>query len=244
MQASASTWIYNAALKIAPILVPDMPTKGQWVPYHGKLAFLDDPGLHHIVKSHGVDAPTEAELGRRAASIIISIRDPRDAIASLMLYQSVNFKHALMEVERAAITCAGFVRDPRALVLRYEARFTEDPATIDRIAGVFGRALPRPDRDRIFEGSRRENVEKLIRNLEQLPSAERDGEDIYDSNTQWHKMHAGRTGEVGKWRRTLSEGQIARIEARLFDWMRSFDYTPTRPPGLVARLMNLGRGAA
>ena len=44
--------------------------------------------------------------------------------------------------------------------------------------------------------------------------------------------------------RTLSEGQIARIEARLFDWMRSFDYTPTRSPGLVARLINLGRGAA
>ena len=243
MQASASTWIYNAALKIAPILTPDVPSRGRYVPYRGKLGFLDDAGLH-IVKSHGVDASTEAELGKRATSIIISVRDPRDAVASLMLYHSANFKQALMEVERAAATCARFATDPRATVLRYETRFTEDPATIDRIAVIFGHELPRHDRDRIFEESRRENVEKLISNLERLPSAERAGEDLYDSNTQWHKLHAGRTGEVGKWRRALSQGQIARIEARLFDWMGTFDYTPTRSPGLVARLMNLARGAA
>jgi hypothetical protein len=243
MQASASTWIYNAALKIAPIRVADVPTRGRYVPYRGKLGFLDDPGLH-IIKSHGVDSPTEAELGKRATSIIISLRDPRDAIASLMLYHSENFKQALMEVERAAATCARFAADQRAIVLRYETRFTEDPATIDRIAGIFGRELPPDDRDRIFEESRRENVEKLIDNLEQLPSARRAGDDLYDSATQWHKLHAGRTGEVGKWRRTLSEGQIARIEARLFDWMGSFNYTTTRPPGLVARLINRARRAA
>jgi Sulfotransferase domain len=243
MQASASTWIYNATLKIAPILVPDAPAKGRYVAYRGKLGFLDDPGLH-IVKSHGVDAPTEAELGKRATSIIISLRDPRDAIASLMLYHGENFKQASSEVERAAATCARFAADPRAIVLRYETRFTEDPATIDRIARIFGRELPRHDRDRIFEESRRENVEKLISNLEHLPSAERIGEDVYDSKTQWHKLHAGRTGEIGKWRRTLSEGQIARIEARLFDWMSGFDYPPTRSPGLVTRLMNLARRAA
>jgi hypothetical protein len=111
-----------------------------------------------------------------------------------------------------------------------ESRFTEDPATIDRIAGSIGRELPRHDRDRIFEESRRENVEKLISNLEQLPGARRAGEDLFDLDTQWHKLHAGRTGEVGKWRRTLSEGQIARIEARLHDRMANLDYKPTRSP--------------
>jgi len=244
MQASASTWIYNAALKIAPILVPDVPAQGRFVAYRGKLGFLDDPGLH-IVKSHGVDAPTEAELGKRATSIIISLRDPRDAVASLMLYHSENFKEALTEVERAAATCARFAADPRAIVLRYETRFTEDPATIDRIAGIFGRELPRQDRDLIFDESRRENVEKLISSFEQSSRAQpAGGEDFYDPDTQWHKLHIGRTGEIGKWRRTLSEGQIARIEARLSDCMGSFDYTPTRSPGLVTRLMNLGRRAA
>ena len=236
MQASASTWIYNAALKIAAILNSDVPTRGRYVPYRSKLGFLDDPGLH-MVKSHGVDGPTEAELGRRATSIIISVRDPRDAVASLMLYHKENFKQALRDVERAAATCTRFAGDPRAIVLRYESRFTEDPATIDRIAGSIGRELPRHDRDRIFEESRRENVEKLISNLEQLPGARRAGEDLFDLDTQWHKLHAGRTGEVGKWRRTLSEGQIARIEARLHDRMANLDYKPTRPPGLIARLM-------
>jgi Sulfotransferase domain len=243
MQASASTWIYNATLKIAAILNTDVPTKGRYVPYRGKLGFLDDPGLH-IVKSHGVDGPTEAELGRRATSIIISVRDPRDAVASLMLYHSQKFKEALRDVERAAATCARFAGDPRAIVLRYESRFTEDPATIDRLAAGFGRELPRHDRDRIFEESRRENVEKLISTLEQLPGSQRAGEDLFDLDTQWHKLHAGRTGEIGKWRRTLSEGQMTRIEARLYDWMGSLEYTPTRQPGLIARLMKLTQRAA
>jgi hypothetical protein len=244
MQASASTWIYNAVLKVAPILIPDTPAKGRFVAYHGKLGFLDEPGQLHIVKTHGVDAQTQLELGKRATSIIISIRDPRDVVASLLLYHDTNFKQALMEVERAAVTCANFALDPRAFVLRYETQFSEDPVTIDRIAGVFGCELPRHERDRVFAESRRENVEKLINNLDQLPSARRYGEDLFDSETQWHKLHVGRTGEIGKWRRTLSEGQIARIEARFFDWMRRFEYRPTRPPGLVARLMNLARRAA
>jgi hypothetical protein len=224
-----------------------VPSEGRFVGYHGKLAFPADLGKLHIIKTHGVNAATEAELRKRATSVIISIRDPRDVMASLLLYHDYNdtsFNQALTGVERAATTCAHLVTDPRAYVLRYETRFTEDPATIDQIACVFRRELPRHERDRIFEESRRENVEKHINSIEQLSSARRHGDDLFDSDTQWHKLHSGRTGEVGKWRRTLSEGQIARIEARLFDWMRRFDYTPIRRPSLVARLMTLARPVA
>ncbi|HEY6434293.1 MAG TPA: hypothetical protein VIZ17_20150 [Acetobacteraceae bacterium] len=242
MQASASTWIYNAALKIAPILAPDRPATGRFVAYHGKLAFLDEPNLLHIVKSHGVDAATADGLARHATSILISVRDPRDAVASLMLYHSQDFKHALTEVERAAYTCAQFMGDSRTSLLRYETRFTETPDTIDLIARAFHRPLPHEARDQIFNDSRRENVEKLINKLEQLPTARRAGDDLYDSETQWHKLHAGRTGEIGKWRHALNDAQIARIEARLFDWMQKFEYAPTRTPGLIAKLKNMARG--
>ncbi|HEX5326528.1 MAG TPA: sulfotransferase domain-containing protein [Acetobacteraceae bacterium] len=241
MQASASTWIYNVALKLAPILAPEVPAKGSFVGFRGRLGYLADERLLHIVKSHGVDAPTTAELERRAKSIVMSIRDPRDAVASLMLYHDEDFRQALTEVVRSAETCLRLAADQRTLLLRYETGFTDDPATIDRLAGSFGRPVPPAERDRIFAESRRGAIEKLIDQIEELPTAKRIGTDLLDSTTQWHRLHAGRTGEVGKWRRTLTDSQVGRIEARLQDWMAGFGYAPSRPPGLVARLMKLAR---
>jgi hypothetical protein len=59
-----------------------------------------------------------------------------------------------------------------------------------------------------------------------LPTAGRDARsgDVVDTNTQWHLHHAGRTGEIGRWRRLLPPDAVAVIEHRMDGWMRRFGY--------------------
>jgi hypothetical protein len=50
--------------------------------------------------------------------------------------------------------------------------------------------------------------------------------------THWHTHHAGRTGEIGRWRQMLTEEQVLEVERLLGDWMDRFCYSryAARPP--------------
>jgi hypothetical protein len=118
----------------------------------------------------------------------------------------------------------------RALVLKFEDRFFDDPATVERIATLFPAPLPSGEGRRIFEALRRESVEAFIARLESLPTTERSFDeatgqwDTYDEATGWHKHHAGRNAEIGRWQRELSEQQAATILRRMQPWMEKFGY--------------------
>lgn len=239
MQASASTWIYNVTLDLARLFISDQPVKGVFIPYRANLQQLQDPGAISVVKSHGVDASTEAGLSARARVIIVSVRDPRDCVASLVKYHNIPFGEAVQDVQQAALTCARFAKDKRSIFLRYESQFTEKPETIDQIAAVFGHRLTEDQRNHAFQNSRREAIEKLINDLEQRPTAQRIGNVIYDAERQWHKVHANRTGAIGKWRDIFTPRDIARIELRLAPWMREFGYLPGTKPKLIDRAADL-----
>jgi hypothetical protein len=231
MYGSASTWTFNVVQKLAAVLVPDRPVVPHFV--NESLADLDPAAGTLVVKSHAT--PRGEELARRARAIIITIRDPRDALASLMAHNLVPFDVALEVVEASALTCSRFAQHERATLLRFSDRFFDDPATISRIAATFGGTLLDADKARIFAETRREEVENLIARLEELPTAstyfnERTGhDDTVDEVTGWHKHHAGRKGEDGRWRRELSPQQVAAVEQRLWKWMERFGYPPEMP---------------
>ncbi len=226
MYASGSTWVFNAALEVAAVVVPSTPVVGRFVTRQDELDFLDDPARLPVVKSHDTDEAAAGELARRADTVLVSIRDPRDCVTSLMLYQHYGFDLALATIERTARFCARFASHPNAVLLRYEAGFIDDIATLDLIATNFGSALPEADRARIFAATRRAAIEAFIAKLETLPTALRhEGSgDVVDTATQWHAHHADRTGEIGRWRKLLTRPQVAVIEQRLQDWMAAFGY--------------------
>ncbi len=226
MYASGSTWVFNAAMKVAAVVVPRTPAVGRFVTRHDELAFLDDATRLPVVKSHDTDEVAAVALASRANSLLVSIRDPRDCITSLMLYQHYGFDLALATIERTTRFCARFVSHPNAKLLRYETAFIDDPATLDRIATSLGGSLAAVDRDRIFTETRRPAIEAHIARLDALPSAvrhERSG-DVVDMATLWHSHHAHRSGEIGRWRHMLTQRQIAVIEQDMRDWMATFGY--------------------
>jgi len=228
MFSSASTWTFNVVQAIALSLAPGKPPISAFLDVGDALPPQPAGGGTLIVKTHGT--AVARELGRQAEAIIVTIRDPRDAIVSLMRHNRLPFDIALRMTEVSAWTCTGFMRHPRSALFRFEDRFFDDPATVARIAALFPGTLPTGDQERIFESFRRDAVDAFIAMLDGRPATlsqfhEVTGQrDIYDAATGWHQHHAGRSGEVGRWRRDLSDVQIRTVEKRLRPWMEKVGY--------------------
>ena len=226
MRSSGSTWIFNVVRKIAELLHPDRQIVGPYVVRGVELPQLDTPGRYVIVKTHQTDDLAMAKLAEHANAICVSIRDPRDCVASLVRYHAMDFAAALAQVGQDAQYCLRIATHPRASLFRYEARFPDNPATVERIASTFGVVLRPVERDRIFAETRRPVIEAFIQQLDQLPRALRPApDDLVDPVTKWHRHHANRTGEIGRWNRELTARQVAQIVADLGDWMDSFGYS-------------------
>jgi hypothetical protein len=214
LYASASTWVFNAIREVAGPGAKTYFSSGQL----NIAAFA--PGLVHIVKTHEVDdAATEATLKARADRIIVTIRDPRDAVASLMQYHGHEFERALAHVNNAFRLCAAMATDKRALVMPYENKFFEAPATILTLAAHCGLALAPGQAERVFNALRREAVEQHISALPTLPGVliDRNSGDMLDPKTHWHTHHKGRTGQMGRWKGFLSPEQVQAVQTKLAD---------------------------
>ncbi len=223
---SASTWIYNVVLKVAECLMPERTLA---LGYAGPRWRFRSPPSVRVIKSHWMPAIPAAMTAARSQAIFLSVRDPRDSVVSLMQHHDASFASALQRLDASARFCARYAAHPRSLLLRYEDGFADDPATIDLVASRFGETLCSRDRERIVAETRRDAVEKLIAQLSELPDGRGTG-DRFDPATQWHQHHAGRTGEVGRWRRELSAAQIAEIDRRLGSWMANFGYASALDP--------------
>jgi len=230
MYASGSTWLFNAVLKLAETVAPDMPRETRFVAYAHDVGTLARARRLLLVKSHETDAPAEAALAAAADLILVSIRDPLDVVASVMQYQKKPFDEALDLTEKSALQCARFAGDPRALVLRYEAGFVDDPATLDRLAARLGAVLPADEGSRLFAVTRRREVERHIAGMARKSGVliNKESGDLLDPQTHWHSHHANRTGEVGRWRRALTGDQVAEVQARLARWLADTFYPSRR----------------
>jgi hypothetical protein len=227
MYASASTWVYNVALKVADHS-DGPPPLGRYVTGAGELAGLPLDRLP-VLKTHDVDPAGTALLDAKARAILLSVRDPRDAVASLMLYMRHPFAQALQRIEVSARYLARWRTDPRTLLLRYEDGFAERAETVASVAARMDRSLPAQAVAAIQAQMSRAAIEAFVGTIASLPTALRDPAtgNVVDTITQWHSHHAGRTGEVGRWRRLLKPAQAAAIETRLGDWMAAFGYPPS-----------------
>jgi hypothetical protein len=225
MYASGSTWAYN----VMRALVTAQSAAGvtaRFANTAADLAGMGDAAKDHVIKTHDLPDDAAALLHAAKPRVVVTIRDPRDAVASLMTYQHYPFQLALDATARSARFVTAVAERTGALLLRYESGFPDELATVDRIAAAIGIPPDPAAHEAAFASFRRDAVERFIGGLESLPQAHHDPRsgDVFDPETQWHKHHAGRTGEVGRWRGKLMIGQPAAIEAALAGWMDRHGY--------------------
>jgi hypothetical protein len=156
------------------------------------------------------------------------VREPRDAIASLLERFGHGFESALRETARQSARIAELARSEDMIVYRYERGFCDRMETVREIAAALGIRVNKAARERIFRSLTREAVKQKIDKLEKRGSfGEKPNADSFDPRTHWHPGHVG-NGRVGKYKKILSPAQQKQVLAATRDYCRRFGYLPRR----------------
>jgi hypothetical protein len=225
VHGSASTWIFNVARELMQAALGAEAVAACYANNIGELlAERRALGRHLVCKVHswpGLDV--FAHLTR--ASVILTVRDPRDAVVSLMQRFGTPFD----------ISCRGIANDCRQAawaaaaghpVLRYEDRFFESPAAVWLVGRHLALPVAAEEAARIFAAYRTEAVRAFAATVAQLPPDRLGGDGksmVLDRVTQIHRTHIG-DGRVGKWREHLDDGQQRDLNRFFAPFLKRFGY--------------------
>jgi len=229
---SASTWLYNA---VHALLAADRGEAG----VHRQFADSPDAlpaqpdGRALVLKSHAPTGGMRWLVARGGGKAIITLRDPRDGAASVVGRFGLDYPTVAGRVARSAATLPLLAASSLPLlVLRYEDGFAARRETLDRVAGFLGLAPPPGLLDALFARLTPDAVRAEIdRMLEVGAFGPAPDSNSHDGVTHWHPGHVG-DGEVGKFARILTEGQVGDIIRRTRAYQDAFGYPmpPLAPP--------------
>lgn len=254
MFSSGSTWLYNIVYELIAHKSKDLRIARFYAETLN--SFPEDAWDHDyiVVKNHHPDTALIELAAERNAPILLTVRDPKDAAASLM----TRFLHpanvAAQHVINSARRLIEIRPDQIKLLLHYEDQFTRDVNTIHRISECLQIELSDEDARAIFEKFTPQRVQESIARLEEegvfQPGLSRAAQ--HDPATHWHPGHIG-DGRIGKFETLLSEQQQIRISHETNAYARTFDYPVTwaeidalqaTQGGLIALLKRAGHDAS
>ena len=223
---SASTWVFNVLRELS--IAHHGADRVHAIFSDSTQSVLGDPRArdrHLVWKLHRADESWPVLAALSQARVVLTIRDPRDAIVSIMQRFGVGLAAACADVvvslQRVAEgSAAGHPG------LRYEDGFFARPETIGALAGYFGWTVDDAAQARIFERYTTERVREFGMQLDTLPAGRlrRIGDwTCFDAVTQIHRRHIG-DQRVGKWRQHFDAAEQAAINRRLAPYLRAFHY--------------------
>lgn len=224
LYGSGSTWAFNAIrlmLEATPGLAP------VHAGFADALAEMPEPEAAPgsvVIKTHRPDRAMRMFARATAAPVVLTIRDPRDAIVSMMQRFRTEFSAMRPGIVASAHLVIGLAAQRPTLVLRYEDGFTRSEATLHRIGAFLGL---RPDAERIAAIAAALTPEQVAADIAAMSAEGRFGATpdplVADPVTQWHPGHVG-DGRMDKWRAHLAPGDAAALMAEIGPYCRTFRY--------------------
>ena len=224
LYGSASTWAFNAIRLLLEAAPGAAPVHGGFA---DQLAELPEPQATPgsvVIKTHRPDRAMRLFARATAAPVVLTVRDPRDAIVSMMQRFGVSFADQRPHIVASAHLVVALASQRPRLVLRYEDGFSRSEETVRRIAGFLGLRVPP---ERIGEIAASLMPDRVAADLAGMAKAGAFGETpdplAADPVTQWHHGHVG-DGRSGKWREVLRAEDAAGLCAELEFFCRGFGY--------------------
>ena len=224
MFSSGSTWAFNVVVqllcrahpssRVVPVCADDFGVEQEAVTINADWL---------VFKTHMPSAAMRmlSRLGR--FPIILSIRDPRDAVASLMQRFSIPFDRAF-EMVVACSSALIRLTDLPHILLRYEDGFTETEKSIADIAQYLGMQLPIEQEGGVFAALTPSAVRATIADLQARDAIVGvEPANAFDPETLWHPGHVG-DRRIGKWKELLTAAQAARVRYASKDFCSAFGY--------------------
>lgn len=237
LYGSGSTWCYNVARDLMAVPAgaasPGAAVLGLYA--DDLTEAVETALLGHvpcIIKCH-VLSPGLRVLARMTdAPVLLSLRDPRDCVVSMMERFGWPFEKALGNVARSARSALDWLRTDPALILRYEDGFTGDPSSIGRIAAHLGQPADALRDAAFIHNMDRNQVAARIEARFGTGVLPAQAENKSDPLSHWHPGHVG-DGIIGKFASRLKPEEIALVEQSTWRLMRRFGYAARSPVGLA-----------
>jgi len=179
---------------------------------------------HVVVKSHHAGIDLLQACGRSGGDVFLTIRDPRDCVASQLTQFKMRFQDACAVVTASCTAALAIATLPRVLLLRYEDRFMDNMRLLDAVNHRYGLNLSRARRESIFASLRRETVAAGIESHFSAYETEQWREQplyFHDPARRWHPFHVG-DGRVRKYLEVLSAGEAEQVVSANRDFMKRF----------------------
>lgn len=220
MYSSGSTWVFNV---MKQLLEEDGPVSA----FYGEVVdenFERQRSDRCLIKCHGPHVSMRVLASAVKAPIMLTVRDPRDAVTSFMQRFGRSFDETLQMVSLGGLMICELADRCDPLIFEYSDHFTDRIGTVEAIASRMRLQTNAAQRRRVFESLTSVAVKNYIGRLvseRALDAADPVGS--VDAPTQWHPGHVG-DGKVGKFKDFLSPEQIretARVTAK---YCRQFGY--------------------
>lgn len=224
LYGSASTWAYNAIRLLLEEAPPLRPVQGGFADALAQLPEPTDPPGSLVIKTHRPDAAMRLFARATAAPVVLTVRDPRDALVSMMQRFGVTAAEMHGGIVASAHLLLALGAQRPVLVLRYEDGFSRSAESVHRIAAFLGLRVA-PDRLGAIAASLM--PDRVAADIAAMAAAGSFGATpdprIAESVTQWHVGHVG-DGRSDKWRGVLAEEEAARLMAETEPFCRTFGY--------------------
>jgi len=226
LPGSASTWVFNIALYLLGKTRRSLVTvylDDNFADLQAALKASEQQVDYVVLKSHKADVTLFDFLSTHPSGCVLSVRDPRDCIVSLIERFEFSFEGALLALQRSCESLLMYQALGTPL-LRYEDEFYRSLETIQALKDYLG-VTERIDLEMAQRLHTPAAVERLIGTFAALPPGRirKYGKDEYDLISHWHRNHFG-DGASGKWRARLTEEQGLRASRVLAQALTRWGY--------------------
>jgi hypothetical protein len=229
LYSSGSTWVFNVVREIWLAEVDAATTasafKSLCLDTEAELPLDTFEARRITLKTHIPSDMSSDELLRLIAvcrgPVILTVRDPRDAIVSAMRRFRVSFDVALGAIALNAQAILQLAGLREVSVLRYEDGAIGSPGIFDHITSLLGATLRPGLREKILSSLAPDAVRSTIDRL--CASGVITNARPWDPETHWHFDHIG-DGRVGKYVGELSHAQQSLVKSRTAAFCKRFGY--------------------
>lgn len=225
LHGSASTWIFNI---VRELMARSLGTAPLLTFYADELALFPPEatagGRPFLFKSHHGGAGLDAWIAERRVPVLLSLRDPRDAVLSMALRFRAPVSQAVQWLSRdcdrfTALAARGYP------IFRYEDRFFDHPETVETVARHLGLPCDSETRTQLFARYQTEAVRAFAKNLNALPSERLTQVGVHqmDRVTQILEPHIG-DARSNKWQ-TLAPPLQAELTRIFQPFLARFGYS-------------------
>ena len=222
---SASTWLFNAAAEIERSVAPKKKIAAFYADdFHDEAEAALVGADIGVVKSHIPGSSLRVFAAQLEMPVLLSVRDPHDAVVSSMQRFSHDFAGALNFVAPSCDAILRLLPVCEPFTLKYEDGFSSGPAGLRKIAAFLERDLTPGAIRRISAKLSPRAIAAFIEDLAQKGEfGDQPVSTKWHGPTHWHYDHLG-DGAVGKYRDLLSVEEIAAVSERTRDFCERFGY--------------------